>query len=107
MDFSKLSIVEWIKKEPGAEGRRRGLANMTDEQMLDIEAFMKHFPHDVEISAKVEVEGEPEVCKDDIATVSVSVKRPFIEENEVMGYVHAPFYPNLKQEEWYVFLTEG
>jgi len=84
---------------------RKGLKCLTPEQILDIEAFALHLSS-VEMMAEISVEDESEVVVGDIATVTVQMKRTNLRENEAAGPVHAPFFPEAKYEEWWLFLTE-
>merc|ERR1712137_1193088 len=43
----------------------------------------------------------------DIATVTAAIVRKNLKEGEALGPVHAPFFPDPKFEEWWIFLTEG
>eukprot|EP00392_Amoebophrya_sp_AT5.2_P011776 g11861.t1 len=86
--------------------QRRGIAHMSEEEILDVDEFARHFTQ-VDVTAEAKVEGEKTICKDDIATITVKITRTNLEEGEALGYVHAPFYPDFKQEEWYIFLTEN
>jgi len=87
--------------------QRKGLTRIEDEeQLLDIEAFVAHVG-DIEIKVKVEVEGESEIVAGDIATLIVQLQRKNISDDERLGPVHAPLFPDDKYEEWWVFLVEG
>ncbi|CAD7933494.1 unnamed protein product [Amoebophrya sp. A25] len=85
---------------------RRGVVNMSEEELLDIDDFVQ-FCTQASLEVDAAVEGEKTICKDDVATITVKITRTNLEEGEALGYVHAPFYPDLKKEEWYIFLTEG
>merc|ERR1711972_1203494 len=41
------------------------------------------------------------------ATVTVRMTRKNLQEGEAVGPVHAPFFPEAKYEEWWIFLVEG
>merc|ERR1711865_380046 len=53
------------------------------------------------------VEDESEIVVGDIATVTVALLCKNLKDKEAIGPVHAPFFPEPKFEEWWVFLTEG
>merc|ERR1712217_476340 len=76
------------------------------EQLLDVEAFCSHVS-DMEMKCKIDVEDENEIVAGDIATVSVTLTRKNLQEGEAAGPVHAPFFPEPKFEEWWVFLLEA
>merc|ERR1712000_446677 len=59
------------------------------------------------MGAKAEVEDEAEMVVGDIATVTAAIIRNNLKQGEALGPVHAPFFPDPKFEEWWVFLTEG
>jgi len=96
------SLVDFTHKDPE---QRKGLAKMEPQQVLDIEAFCTHIS-DVDFKAHLEVEDEAEVVVGDIATVSCQLTRKNLKEGEAMGPVHAPFFPEPKFEEWWLFLVE-
>jgi len=97
------SLSEFIKKEPED---RKGMANMTPSALMDIEEFCKHVS-DVELKAVIEVEDEGDIVVGDVATVSCQLRRKNLGDKEAMGPVHAPFFPEPKFEEWWLFLVEA
>jgi len=97
------SLGDFLAKDPES---RKGLANMGDQQLLDIEAFCAHVS-DVELKAIIEVEDEKDVVVGDVATVCVQLRRKNLRDNEAMGPVHAPHFPEPKFEEWWLFLVEA
>mmetsp|Transcript_97055 Transcript_97055/g.289933 ORF Transcript_97055/g.289933 Transcript_97055/m.289933 type:complete len:666 (-) Transcript_97055:28-2025(-) len=96
------NLLDFISKDPE---QRKGLSKMEPQQVLDIEAFCAHVS-DVELKVVLEVEDESEIVVGDIATVTVSLTRRNLKEGEAMGPVHAPFFPEPKFEEWWLFLVE-
>lgn len=96
------SISEFIKQEPD---QRKGLADKSPEQSLDIEDFVVNFPK-IALEAKVFVDDEDVICHHDVVTVEFSLIRTHLQEGETQGPVHAPFFPIPKSEEWFVFLVE-
>jgi len=86
--------------------QRKGLAKLDGQQLADVEAFVAHCT-DPQLEAKVEVEDESEIVVGDIATVTVALLRKNLKDKEAIGPVHAPFFPEPKFEEWWVFLVEG
>jgi translocation protein SEC63 len=97
------SLTEFLKKD---NAERKGVANMNPNQLADIEAFASHVS-DVELRAVIEVEDEESIVVEDVATVTVQLRRKNLRENEAMGPVHAPFFPEPKFEEWWLFLVEA
>jgi len=97
------TLSDFIGKDPE---HRKGVANMTADQLADIEAFCSHVS-DMELKAIVEVEDEGEIVVGDVATLSVQLTRKNLREGEAMGPVHAPFFPEPKFEEWWLFLVEA
>merc|ERR1719263_2204709 len=79
---------------------------MTAQQLADIEAFCAYVS-DVEVKAIIEVEDEDEIVVNDVATVTIQLCRKNLREDEAMGPVHAPFFPEPKFEEWWLFLVEA
>lgn len=100
---SVSSLTDFLSKDPE---KRKGLASMEPNQLADIEAFCQHIS-DMELKAVIEVEDESEICVGDVATVSVQLTRKNLKEGEAAGPVHAPFFPDPKFEEWWLFLVEG
>jgi len=97
------TLSEFLNKDPES---RKGLGNMEPNQLADIEAFCAHVS-DAELKAIIEVEDEGDIVVGDVATVSVQLKRKNLREKEAMGPVHAPFFPEPKFEEWWLFLVEA
>eukprot|EP00928_Gymnodinium_smaydae_P053380 TRINITY_DN37386_c1_g1_i1.p1 TRINITY_DN37386_c1_g1~~TRINITY_DN37386_c1_g1_i1.p1 ORF type:complete len:669 (+),score=215.27 TRINITY_DN37386_c1_g1_i1:122-2128(+) len=97
------SLHDFLSKGPE---QRKGLASMEPQQLADIEAFVSHVG-EVELKASIEVEDEGEIVVGDIATVSCAICRKNLKEGEAMGPVHAPFFPEPKFEEWWLFLVEA
>jgi translocation protein SEC63 len=97
------SLLDYLSKDPE---QRKGLANMDDQQRLDVEAFTAHMSQ-IEFNAITEVEDETEIVVGDIATVTCTLQRKNLKQGEAMGPVHAPLFPEPKFEEWWVFLVEG
>eukprot|EP00747_Dinoflagellata_sp_TGD_P032395 gnl/TRDRNA2_/TRDRNA2_135954_c0_seq1.p1 gnl/TRDRNA2_/TRDRNA2_135954_c0~~gnl/TRDRNA2_/TRDRNA2_135954_c0_seq1.p1 ORF type:complete len:608 (+),score=135.67 gnl/TRDRNA2_/TRDRNA2_135954_c0_seq1:59-1825(+) len=96
------NLVDFISKD--AESRR-GLAAMEPHQVADIEAFCFHASA-IELKATIETEGEGEIVVGDVATVTAAICRKHLKEGEAIGPVHAPFFPEPKFEEWWLFLVE-
>mmetsp|Transcript_23756 Transcript_23756/g.68387 ORF Transcript_23756/g.68387 Transcript_23756/m.68387 type:complete len:658 (+) Transcript_23756:104-2077(+) len=97
------TLVDFMSRD--AESRK-GLVEMEPQQVADIEAFCAHVS-DMEIFTKVLVEDENEIVVGDIATVIIQLHRKNLREGEAAGPVHAPLFPGVKYEEWWVFLVEG
>lgn len=97
------TLLEFIGKAPE---ERKGLAKMTPQEIQDVEEFCLHVS-DMELRATVEVEDEKEIVVGDVATITVEMKRRNLRENDAIGPVHAPFFPEPKFEEWWLFLVEA
>ena len=95
------TLGEFLSKSADA---RKGTADMTGEQLKDVEEFVKHVGN-TEISAKIEVEDEPDIAEGDIATVVVDIVRNNLKPGEAEGPVHAPLFPVSKFEEFWAILT--
>eukprot|EP00927_Polykrikos_kofoidii_P086142 TRINITY_DN956_c0_g1_i1.p1 TRINITY_DN956_c0_g1~~TRINITY_DN956_c0_g1_i1.p1 ORF type:complete len:666 (-),score=137.34 TRINITY_DN956_c0_g1_i1:221-2218(-) len=100
---SVASLAEFIGKDPE---QRKGISKMDSQELLDVEGFCAHIT-DAELTATVEVEDEEEIVVGDFATVSCRLTRKNLKENESMGPVHAPFFPEPKFEEWWLFLAQA
>jgi len=97
------SLLDFISKPVE---QRKGMVEMNDQQVLDVEAFCKHVS-DMEIQASVSVEDESEIVVGDIATATIQMKRRNLQDGEALGPVHAPLFPEPKTEEWWIFLVES
>lgn len=97
------TLADFLAKDPE---QRKGLGNMKPQEIADIEAFAKHVS-DMKLKATIEVEDEEHIVVGDVATVSAMLIRQNLRENEAMGPVHAPLFPEPKFEEWWLFLVEG
>lgn len=100
---SVTTLAEFLSKEPQ---ERRALTKLSDLELLDVEAFCVHIG-DVEVKARIEVEDEGEIVVGDVATVTVEILRKHLKEGEALGPVHAPFFPEPKFEEWWLFLVDA
>lgn len=90
----------------GADRRKALLSDaMSPAQLADIEAFCTHVGQ-AELRARVDVEDESEIVVGDVATCHVLLERKHLRADEAMGPVHAPFFPELKFEEWWFVLVE-
>jgi translocation protein SEC63 len=89
-----------------ASEERKGLGNLSPQEVADVEAFAKHVS-DMDLQVKIEVEDEDHMVVGDVATVTARLERRNLREGEAMGPVHAPLFPEPKFEEWWIFLTEG
>lgn len=80
------------------------LSELSAEQLLDVRSFCKMVPT-IEVSAEILVEDETHIVKGDIASIYVRINRLNLEENEAAGFVHSPFFPQSKLEEWWIIAT--
>eukprot|EP00418_Pyrodinium_bahamense_P094728 CAMPEP_0179043790 /NCGR_PEP_ID=MMETSP0796-20121207/17343_1 /TAXON_ID=73915 /ORGANISM="Pyrodinium bahamense, Strain pbaha01" /LENGTH=667 /DNA_ID=CAMNT_0020740175 /DNA_START=153 /DNA_END=2156 /DNA_ORIENTATION=- len=100
---SVSTLSEFISRDPE---QRKGLSKMEPQQLLDVEAFASHVS-DMELKGILAVEDEADIVVGDIATVTATLTRRNLKEKEAMGPVHAPFFPEPKFEEWWLFLVEA
>jgi len=96
------SLVQYTQME---SSQRKGLSEMSAQQLEDVEAFCKHCSR-VDLDVKIEVEDEADCVQGDFATVTATLTRKNLAEGEAAGPVHAPLFPEPKFEEWWVFLVE-
>jgi len=96
-------LADFLSKD---HEQRKGLAKMDAQQLQDIEAFCRHVS-EVDLKAAVEVEDEGEIVVGDVATVTVSLIRKNLKDDESLGPVNAPLFPEPKLEEWWLFLVES
>jgi len=73
------SAIEKVK-ELGMTKRREALPSLTEEQQLDIDCFLMHFP-DVEITFDARVEDEEDVQEGDVLNLVVKVERKHLSDD--------------------------
>merc|ERR1712194_129790 len=78
---------------------------LNEQQALDWHEFCNHVPR-MEVSATVEVIDEEMIAEGDMATVTITLTRANLRENEAMGPVHAPYLMQPKFEEWWVMVYD-
>merc|ERR1719253_594274 len=67
-------------KEIGGEQRRKLLPNLKDEQHLDIDIFLAHFP-DIEITFDAATEDEEDVQEGDVINLVVTIERKHLPDD--------------------------
>jgi len=82
---------------------RKGLQNFDEDQIKDVEAFLKIIP-DVEIEFELAVKDEPQIAEQDFVSLNIKLTRNNVEEGEEAGYVHSKKFPGLKKESWWFLL---
>ncbi|CDR94182.1 DnaJ domain containing protein, putative [Babesia bigemina] len=98
------TISEYVKTPMGL---KKGLVGMNEKQLTDVDEFCKAFPQ-VDLNVDVYVNDANDICVGDIITFEVTITRANVpEECQIVGPVHAPFFPWVKYEEWVVLLTYG
>lgn len=98
-----LTLAEFLATDAA---ERKALLKMEGQKLADVEAFCAHIA-EVELKAIIAVEDEAEIVVGDVATVSLQMVRKHLRENEAIGPIHAPFFPEPKFEEWWFFLVEA
>jgi len=76
---SKGELMDKVK-ELGGPRRRELLPNLTDEQHLDIDIFLAHFP-EIEISFDAHVEDEEDVQEGDVLNLVVKIERKHLPDD--------------------------
>jgi len=100
--FAVKRLQEFLQQSPD---ERKGIISMNPQEQADALAFCAHAP-DLDVEAKVEVEDEKEIVVGDVGTVYVKLTLRNLLEGEAMGPVHAPYFPDPKTEEWWIFLSD-
>eukprot|EP00511_Aplanochytrium_stocchinoi_P009040 CAMPEP_0204864664 /NCGR_PEP_ID=MMETSP1348-20121228/4210_1 /ASSEMBLY_ACC=CAM_ASM_000700 /TAXON_ID=215587 /ORGANISM="Aplanochytrium stocchinoi, Strain GSBS06" /LENGTH=361 /DNA_ID=CAMNT_0052015347 /DNA_START=78 /DNA_END=1163 /DNA_ORIENTATION=+ len=112
------TLLQFIEaKALDDKGRKKGMANMTDEHCADVEVLCKYLPLvDFDVQAGcLDYEDDDkkvhfdEVCAaGDILTFYIEIKRQNdkIPDSE-LGIAHAPFYPLFVEEEWFITLGKA
>ncbi|CAA9990796.1 translocation protein SEC63, putative [Plasmodium knowlesi strain H] len=100
----KLAVKEILDFVHQNHESRKGLNEMTDEEILDVKSFCNIVP-DIKMTARILVEDESHIVKGDVASIYIHIDRTNLHENEAAGYIHAPFFPLPKFEEWWIVAT--
>ena len=95
------SLTDFMSRAPDA---RKGTADFSADQLRDIDEFVCHV-NGTKISAKIEVEDEPNFAEGDVATVTITLDRDHLAVGEAEGPVHAPLFPGSKFEEFWCMLV--
>lgn len=96
------NLQDFIAQKPE---ERRLPAGLSESQRADIDHFCQHVT-DLELFTRAETTDESEICVGDIVTITCKIVRRNVKEGEAQGPVHAPFFPEPKFEELYVFLID-
>ncbi|CRG97578.1 translocation protein SEC63, putative [Plasmodium gallinaceum] len=99
--FAVKELIDFVHQD---HEYRKGLAEMNEEQILDVKSFCNIVP-DIKLSAEILVEDETHIVKGDVASIYVHLDRLNLNEKEASGYIHAPFFPQPKFEEWWIIAT--
>ncbi|EUD74247.1 translocation protein SEC63 [Plasmodium vinckei petteri] len=99
--FAVKDILEFVHQD---HENRKGLVDMNEDQILDIKSFCTIVP-DIKMNARILVEDETHIVKGDVASIYVQIDRTNLKEKEASGYIHAPYFPQPKFEEWWIIAT--
>jgi len=96
------SVVQYRDMSPE---QRKGMADFTEQQKKDVEAYLKLFP-DITVQTKVYVDDDEDdnVYEGDLCTVGVTITRNNLEKGEKVGLVHAPMFPYPKLQAWWIIM---
>ena len=92
------TAIAFAKADPET---RKGLQKFDDEELSDVEAFLKIIP-DVEIDLNVAVNDEEQIAESDLITLEMTLTRHNVTDGEEVGLVHSPNFPFVKKESWWL-----
>lgn len=78
---------------------------LDDQQLETIENWISYMS-DISVSAKVETEGSEDIVVLDVVSITVTIVRNNLKENERAGPVVSQAFPFVKYEKFYVYLTD-
>lgn len=90
---------------PDVEKRLATLKDLLPEQRADLEAFCSSLPR-LNVEAKLFVQGEEELVEGDLVTLRATITRLNLPALATAGPVHAPYFKDLKFEEWWLFVLD-
>ncbi|OII72658.1 hypothetical protein cand_011860 [Cryptosporidium andersoni] len=98
------TLVDFINQ---SSSERKGLADLTEDQKMDIDAFC-YLTYPIVVSTKVSVDDEEDIVVGDLVTIDITLNRSKLDENEAIGPIHSPYFSGTKYEEWWIFaITKG
>ncbi|CAE7237967.1 BRR2A [Symbiodinium sp. CCMP2592] len=104
-DHLKLRLLKsQVVESCGEPSLLRRIGNFSTEQVLDIQAFCRHAPL-VELSYVVN--DEPDMAEGDLGTLKITLTRTNLDATESVGAVHAPLFPGVKFEEWWLLVYDN
>jgi len=93
--FARLAAAEL---ETGIAG-----LGLSSQEQADVSDFLASVPQVEIVDARVFVEGEDSICKDDIATLQITFKRQNLRDGEAVGAAHTPYFPEATvAEAWWL-----
>ncbi|KAJ8605435.1 hypothetical protein CTAYLR_003313 [Chrysophaeum taylorii] len=92
------TLKEYIRQP---NDQKKGIASLSDRDVRDVLRVCDLIPQLSNIECEFYVEDEAEIAEHDLVTLKVSFERRSI------GPVHAPKFPLLKQESWWVVVSSN
>lgn len=99
---SVKNLAEYLRLD---DEQKKGLANMSDVQRIDIMRVCAIIPA-LEVEAGLFVEDETEIAERDLVTCRVKFTRTNVPEGENAQPVHTPYLPVGKLEAWWAILSD-
>jgi len=96
------TAIQFAKADPET---RKGLQKFSDEEIADVEAFLKILP-DVDVELIVAVNDEEQIAESDLITLEMVLTRKQVPDKEEVGLVHSPSFPFVKKESWWLLLGD-
>lgn len=102
MKKKEISIQDYISLTPEERNQHNALS---DTELVQVEKCIKNFPR-IKLTPQIKTLGSDEIIGGDYVTVSVSVDRQDLAQNEKVPFVCSRTYPLKKTPVYHIFITD-